>query len=38
VEVDNRGLIYAADRAGGGLHILRLSGYAKQIVSSQVSN
>jgi hypothetical protein len=34
VEIDDRGLIYGADRAGGGLHILRLTGYAKDIVTS----
>jgi hypothetical protein len=34
VEIDDRGLIYGADRAGGGLHILRLTGYAKEIVTS----
>lgn len=33
VEIDDRGLIYAADRAGSGLHILRLTGYAKEIVA-----
>jgi hypothetical protein len=33
VEIDDRGLIYAADRAGSGLHILRLTGYAKEIVT-----
>jgi hypothetical protein len=33
VEVDDRGYIYAADRAGSGLHILKLTGYAAQIVS-----
>ena len=38
VEIDDRGLIYAADRAGGGLHILRLTGAAKEIVSSPASN
>jgi hypothetical protein len=38
VEIDDRGLIYAADRPGGGLHILRLTGYAKQIVTSTGSN
>jgi len=38
VEVDDRGFIYAADRAGSGLHILRLSGYARQIVSNPQSN
>jgi hypothetical protein len=35
VEVDDRGLIYAADRAGTGLHIIRLTGYAKEIVASK---
>jgi hypothetical protein len=30
VEVDDRGLIYIADRAGTGMHILRLTGRAKQ--------
>jgi hypothetical protein len=35
VEIDDRGLIYAADRAGTGLDILRLTGYAKQIVSGK---
>ena len=34
VEIDDRGLIYGADRAGGGLHILELTGYAKDIVTS----
>ncbi len=32
VEIDDRGLIYSADRAGSGLHIIRLTGEAKQIV------
>ena len=32
VEVDDRGYIYTADRAGSGMHILRLSGAAAQIV------
>jgi hypothetical protein len=32
VEVDDRGLIYTADRAGTGLHILRLTGRAKEAV------
>ena len=32
VEIDDRGLIYGADRPGGGLHIVRLSGYARDIV------
>jgi hypothetical protein len=35
VEIDDRGFIYGADRAGGGLHILKLTGYAAQIVSHQ---
>ena len=30
VEVDDRGLIYIADRAGTGMHILRLTGRAKE--------
>lgn len=34
VEIDDRGLIYTADRPGGGLHIARLTGYAKQIVTT----
>jgi hypothetical protein len=38
VEIDDRGFIYGADRAGGGLHILRLTGTAKEIVSSPASN
>jgi hypothetical protein len=33
VEVDDRGLIYTADRAGTGLHILRLTGRAKEAVA-----
>ena len=33
VEIDDRGLIYSADRAGTGLHILRLTGRAKEIVA-----
>jgi hypothetical protein len=32
VELDDRGLIYTADRAGGGLGIARLTGYAANIV------
>lgn len=28
VEVDDRGLIYAVDRSGTGMHILRLTGEA----------
>jgi hypothetical protein len=31
VEIDDRGLIYSADRAGTGLHIMRLTGHAKEI-------
>src|SRR2546423_1028440 len=31
VEVDDRGLIYSADRAGSGLHIIRLTGRAAQV-------
>jgi len=34
VEVDDRGLIYTADRPGGGVHIVRLTGYAQDIVSA----
>ena len=34
VEVDDRGLIYSADRAGTGLHILRLTRHAKEIVAN----
>jgi hypothetical protein len=33
VEIDDRGLIYGADRPGGGLHILKLTGYAAEIVA-----
>ena len=33
VEVDDRGLIYSADRAGTGLHIMRLTGHAREIVA-----
>jgi hypothetical protein len=32
VELDDRGLIYIADRAGTGMDILRLTGKAKQVV------
>ncbi|MGE0450264.1 MAG: LVIVD repeat-containing protein [Vicinamibacterales bacterium] len=38
VEIDDRGLIFAADRAGSGLHVLRLTGYAKEIVSTTTSS
>ena len=34
VEVDERGYIYAVDRAGMGLHVLRLSGAAARIVEA----
>jgi hypothetical protein len=34
VEVDDRGLIYAVDRSGTGLHILRLAGAALEITGS----
>jgi hypothetical protein len=33
VEIDDRGLIYGADRAGSGLSILKLTGYAAQVVA-----
>jgi hypothetical protein len=33
VEIDDRGLIYSTDRAGTGLHILRLTGHAKEVVA-----
>jgi hypothetical protein len=32
IEVDDRGLIYLADRADTGLHIVELTGAAKAIV------
>jgi hypothetical protein len=32
VELDDRGLIYIADRAGTGMHILKLTGKAKEVV------
>jgi hypothetical protein len=32
VEVDDRGLIYLADRAGTGMHIVRLTGHARRVV------
>jgi hypothetical protein len=38
VEIDDRGLIYGADRAGSGLHILRLTGYAKEDRHAVVRN
>jgi hypothetical protein len=33
VEVDDRGYIYIVDRAGSGMHILRLTGKAAQIIA-----
>jgi len=33
VEVDDRGYIYIVDRAGTGLHILRLSGAVEEVVA-----
>jgi hypothetical protein len=35
VEIDDRGLIYSADRAGSGLHIMRLTGHAREVVSGK---
>jgi hypothetical protein len=35
VELDDRGLIYSADRAGTGLHILRLTGRAKEVAATK---
>jgi hypothetical protein len=35
VEIDGRGLIYLADRAGGGLHIVELTGAAARIVTRE---
>ncbi len=35
VELDDRGLIYSADRAGTGLHIMRLTGHAKDVVAAK---
>lgn len=32
VEVDDRGLIYLADRAGTGMHIVKLTGHARRVV------
>lgn len=34
VEVDDRGLVYLADRAGTGLHIVELTGAARDIIKS----
>ena len=33
VEVDDRGLIYSADRAGTGQHVIRLTGRAAQVAA-----
>jgi hypothetical protein len=33
VEIDDRGLIYSADRAGSGLHIMRLTGPAAAVAA-----
>ena len=33
VEVDDRGYIYIVDRAGSGMHVLRLTGAAAQIIA-----
>jgi hypothetical protein len=38
VEIDDRGLIYSADRAGSGLHIMRLTGAAAAAVAKPGSN
>jgi hypothetical protein len=35
VEVDDRGYVYAADRAGTGLHILELTGAARRVANFQ---
>ncbi|MEQ8192856.1 MAG: hypothetical protein RIB59_00060 [Rhodospirillales bacterium] len=35
VEIDGRGLIYLADRAGGGLHIVELTGKAAAIITKK---
>jgi len=32
VEIDDRGFIYLADRAGTGMHIVRLTGHARRVV------
>jgi hypothetical protein len=37
-DIDDRGLIYALDRSGTGLHIIELTGEAKAIVSQPTSN
>ena len=38
VEVDDRGFIYLADRANTGLHIVRLTGEARQIIENPESS
>jgi len=38
VEIDDRGLIYSADRAGSGLHIMRLMGAAAAAVAKPGTN
>ena len=38
VEIDDRGLIYSADRAGTGLHIMRLTGAAAAAVARPGNN
>ena len=38
VEVDDRGLIYLADRANTGIHIIELTGPAKEILSAPASD
>jgi hypothetical protein len=35
VEIDDRGLIYSADRAGTGLHVMRLTGAALEAVGGR---
>ncbi len=37
VEIDDRGLIYSADRAGSGLHIMRLTGDAAAVAAKPSS-
>jgi hypothetical protein len=38
VEIDDRGLIYSADRAGTGLHIMRLTGDAAAVADKPGTN
>ena len=35
VEVDDRGYVYSADRAGTGMHILELTGTARAVANFQ---